>query len=42
MTGVMKMPVLDRETGLVCGTISAQELLTGRRRAVMRESERNR
>jgi H+/Cl- antiporter ClcA len=42
MTGVMKMPVLDRETGLVCGSISAQELLTGRRRAVMRESERNR
>ena len=42
MTGVMKMPVVDRETGLVCGSISAQELLTGRRRAVVRESERNR
>jgi uncharacterized small protein (DUF1192 family) len=42
MTGVMKMPVLDRDTGLVCGSISAQELLTGRRRAVARESERNR
>ena len=42
MTGVMEMPVLDRETGLVCGGISAQELLAGRRRAVRRESERNR
>jgi CIC family chloride channel protein len=42
MTGVIKMPVVDRETGLVCGSISAQELLTGRRRAVVRESERNR
>jgi uncharacterized small protein (DUF1192 family) len=42
MTGVMEMPVLDRETGLVCGSISAQELLAGRRRAVRRESERNR
>ena len=42
MTGVIKMPVVDRETGLVCGSISAQELLTGRRRAVVRELERNR
>jgi CIC family chloride channel protein len=42
MTGVMKMPVVDRETGLICGSISAQELLAGRRRAVVRESERNR
>ena len=25
-----------------CGSVSAQELLTGRRRAVVRESERNR
>lgn len=41
-TGVMNMPVVDRETGLICGHISAQELLTGRRRAVERESERNR
>jgi hypothetical protein len=31
MNGVIKMPVVDRETGLVCGTISAQDLLTGRR-----------
>jgi len=41
-TGVMNMPVIDRETGQICGHISAQELLTGRRRAVDRESERNR
>jgi hypothetical protein len=42
MNGVIKMPVVDRDTGLICGSISAQELLTGRRRAVVRESERNR
>jgi hypothetical protein len=40
-TGVMNMPVVDRETGQICGHISAQELLTGRRRAVERESKRN-
>ena len=40
-TGVMNMPLVDRETGRVCGHIGAQELLTGRRRAVERESERN-
>jgi H+/Cl- antiporter ClcA len=40
-TRVMSMPVIDRETGRICGSISAQELLVGRRRAVVRESERN-
>jgi H+/Cl- antiporter ClcA len=40
-TGVTSMPVVDRETGRVCGIISAQELLLGRKRAVERESERN-
>ena len=40
-SGVMSMPVVDRETGCVCGQISAQELLAGRRRAVERESERD-
>jgi hypothetical protein len=40
-TGVTSMQVADRETGIVCGTISAQELLMGRKRAVERESERN-
>jgi H+/Cl- antiporter ClcA len=41
-TGVTSMPVVDRETGLIRGSISAQELLVGRRRAVARESERTR
>jgi hypothetical protein len=40
-TGVMNMLVVDRQTGHVCGTIGAQELLLGRRRAVVRESERS-
>jgi len=40
-TRVMSMPVVDRKTGRVCGNISAQELLVGRRRAVVRESERS-
>lgn len=41
-TQVMSMPVVDRESGRICGTISAQELLSGRRRAVERETERSR
>jgi len=40
-TGIMSMPVVDRATGEICGTIGAQELLTGRRRAVAREMERS-
>ena len=40
-TGVISMPVIDRQTGCVCGNIGVQELLTGRRRAVVRESERS-
>jgi hypothetical protein len=40
-TGVMNMPVVDRKTGRVCGNIGAPELLSGRRRAVVRESERS-
>src|ERR1039457_6859132 len=40
-TRVTSMPVIDRETGCILGSISAQELLAGRRRAVVRESERN-
>jgi hypothetical protein len=39
-SGVLCMQVLDRESGRVCGTIGAAELLTGRKRAVRRESER--
>jgi chloride channel protein, CIC family len=38
--GVFTMPVFDRETGKVCGSISAVELLAGRKRAVLRETER--
>jgi CIC family chloride channel protein len=41
-SGVVSMPVVDRETGRVRGSISAHELLIGRRRSVERESERNR
>jgi chloride channel protein, CIC family len=41
-TGVTSMPVIDRETGQIRGSITAQELLAGRRRAVAREHERNR
>ena len=41
-SGVASMPVVDRETGRVRGSISAQELLVGTRRVVMRESKRNR
>jgi hypothetical protein len=38
-TGVMSMPVVDRETGLICGNVNAEDLLAGRKRAVVRESE---
>ena len=40
-TGLMSMPVVDRQTGRICGNISVQELLVGRRKAVVRESERS-
>jgi CIC family chloride channel protein len=39
-SGILIMPVLDRETGRVIGSISAQDLLAGRKRAVERESQR--
>jgi len=41
-TGVTRMPVVDRDTGLLCGIVTAHDLLAGRKRAVVRESERNR
>jgi H+/Cl- antiporter ClcA len=41
-SGVMTMPVVDRETGTIRGSISAHELLIGRKRAVARELERDR
>ena len=40
-TGVLSMPVVDRESGRICGSITVQELLGGRRRAIARESERS-
>jgi hypothetical protein len=39
-TGVTSMAVVDRETGILCGRVSARDLLAGRKRAVERESER--
>jgi chloride channel protein, CIC family len=41
-SGVMRMVVVDRKTGRVCGSIGARELLEGRRRSVVRELERGR
>ena len=41
VSGVLSMPVVDRATGSICGSISAGELLIGRKRAVKRESERS-
>lgn len=40
ITGVLEMPVVDRTSGRVCGVISAQDLLAGRKRSVERESAR--
>lgn len=40
-TGLMSMPVVDRDTGKICGNINVQDLLVGRRKAVVRESERS-
>jgi len=39
-SGMTTMPVVDRATGRICGTLDAADLLAGRRRAVQRESER--
>jgi chloride channel protein, CIC family len=40
-TGLIAMPVIDRKTGRVEGTVTAAELLGSRRWAVKRESERS-
>ncbi len=40
-TGLMSLLVVDRETNRLMGTVGAAELLAGRRRAVMRESDRS-
>ncbi|MGB6725752.1 MAG: chloride channel protein [Terracidiphilus sp.] len=39
---VMRMPVIDRTTSEICGSVGLSELLAGRRRAMLRESERTR
>ena len=39
--GVSNMPVVDRDSGRVCGIVTAHDLLVGRRRAAARESERS-
>ncbi len=40
-TGLMSLLVVDRETNRLMGTVGAAELLAGRRRAVLRESDRS-
>jgi hypothetical protein len=40
-TGLMNLLVVDRETNRLLGSVGAAELLSGRRRAVMRESDRS-
>ena len=37
----LSLPVVDRETGRLCGTVTAAGLLIGRRRAARRESDRS-
>ena len=39
-TGQMNLLVFDRENGQIIGSVGAAELLAGRKRAVLRESER--
>jgi hypothetical protein len=40
-TGLLSLMVVNRETVEFCGTVGAAELLTGRKRAALRESERS-
>jgi hypothetical protein len=37
---VAMLPVVDRATGAICGTVSLRDLLLGRRRLMKREGER--
>ena len=39
-TGVAAMPVVDRSTKAICGQVTVQDLLAGRRRSVQREQDR--
>jgi hypothetical protein len=38
--GLATLPIVDRATRQVCGTLSLHDLLRGRTRSVERESER--
>jgi hypothetical protein len=40
-SGLMNLLVVDRTTNRLLGSVGAGELLAGRRRAVMRESDRS-
>ena len=40
MASITALPVVDRETNTICGTISLKDLLLGRRRLVRRENVR--
>jgi H+/Cl- antiporter ClcA len=39
-SGVSSMPVVDRSTKAICGNVTVQDLLAGRRRSVQREQDR--
>jgi chloride channel protein, CIC family len=39
-TGVSAMPVVDRSSKTICGQVTVQDLLAGRRRSVQREQDR--
>jgi CBS domain-containing protein len=39
-SGVSAMPVVDRSTKTICGHVTVQDLLAGRRRSVQREQDR--
>src|SRR4029077_13148481 len=38
-SGVSSMPVVDRSTKVICGNVTVQDLLAGRRRSVQREQD---
>ena len=38
--GLARLPIVDRESGQVCGTLALQDLLRGRSHSIERESER--
>ncbi|HWT66953.1 MAG TPA: chloride channel protein [Terracidiphilus sp.] len=41
VAGVLTLPVVDRDTARICGSIGAHEVMIGRKRASLRESERS-